>query len=158
MKDDKLHGDRMAVRLTEYFYRTHPENITVCKEALKTIVSFSSLIFSVLIFVNVWKPAANNWPILAATAFYVLIIGMSAYLYRPINIIYPIAMEWDALFQYFCDEEEKTVIHRSISAYLGAIGDNKPVIRRFEKWTFAVQIIFFLFVVSVAASFLIRVV
>ena len=157
MKDDLLHGQRLALRMVEDYNKALPENITVCKDALKTIVGFSTLLFSILTVSDVWKPIANIWPLVAATGFYVLIIATSCYLYRPIAIS-STKMTWENLYKYFFNEEEKKVLEEAIASYLEFIDDNGKIITRFERWTFAVQILFVLFVIATSISVIVRVI
>ena len=151
-----LSGHKMALHFVEDFHKTFKESFITCKETAKTIVSFSTLLFSVLAFANGFHPLIDTTFLASAAGLYLCIILIAWYINRPIVISEPFKIEWNELAKYLFYEEDTKVLEVSISAYINAIDENKLFLKGIERWTFAIRLFFAALVSVVAVAYLIK--
>ena len=157
MKDDMLSGQRMSLRLVEAANDDIRHSVAVYKDTIKSIVNFSTLLFSLMAVTNAIHLTVDIPFLVASTFVYLVILITSFFLVQPITLYEPITTTWEKISVYLFDYGEKDVLEKTISSYINANELNVKDTLRIERWSLFIQVMFIILILIVAASFLVKI-
>ena len=155
---DKNYDVKTMLSTARMGYVDQIDSLNAFKSQARSIFGASSIITSLVAVLQIFSTIPQGFKgafqaiIAGIIILYIALVILSLIVLSPALWTTPVLLDWDYLADYYGGENERDVILKETSAYLGAIEHNRQTIKRRRKLTLWQGIIFGVIVVLVIAA------